>query len=358
MIENRALRSHRLSGRHVEAGWANAGTSETRGLTVKAIVCREFGPAEKLVYDDVEPPDLGADQVRVGVEACGVNFPDTLIIEGKYQYRPDPPFSPGAEVAGRVIEVGAGVRHVRVGDRVIAFVSWGGYAEQVVAPGGRVIPAAKGMDAKTAAAFPMVYGTAYHALVQRGELKKSETLLVLGAAGGVGLAAVELGKLMGARVIAAASSDEKLALCKEYGADELIDYSAGSLKERVRALTGGNGADVIFDPVGGDAFDQSLSAINWKGRILVVGFAGGRIPKAAVNRILLKGCSVVGVFWGAFMEREPAQGRENFLQLYEWFEAGRIRPHISRVYPLRDAARALNDLTSRTTTGKLVLTVE
>ena len=325
---------------------------------MKAIVCKGYGPAEELVFEEVASPALQPDEVRVRVRAAGVNFPDSLIIQGLYQFRPDPPFSPGAEVAGEVVELGDEVRHVRVGDPVMCTMRWGGYAEEVVVPASRVFPVAKGMDFVTAAAFPMVYGTAYHALKQRGELAKGETLLVLGAAGGVGLAAVELGRIMQARVVAAAGSDDKLAVCREHGADELINYSQGSLKEQVRALTDGKGADVIFDPVGGDAFDQCLSAINWKGRLLVVGFASGTIPKAAANRILLKGCSVVGVFWGAFMEREPQLARDNFLDLFELFENGRIHPHVSETYPLKDAAQALQALTARRTTGKIVLTVD
>lgn len=325
---------------------------------MKAIVCKEFGPPEQLAYEDVAARELQPDEVRVRVHAAGVNFPDSLIIQGLYQFRPDPPFSPGAEAAGEVSEVGSQVHHVRKGDAVMCFMRWGAYAQEVVVSANRVFPMAKGMDYATAAAFPMVYGTAYHALQQRAQLARDETLLVLGAAGGVGLAAVELGKVMGARVIAAASSEDKLALCREHGADEGIDYSQGSLKEQVRALTDGKGADVIFDPVGGDAFDQCLSAINWKGRLLVVGFASGTIPKAAANRILLKGCAVVGVFWGAFMEREPQLARENFLALFELFQAGRIRPYVSQTFALRDAAQALHAITSRRATGKIVLTMD
>lgn len=325
---------------------------------MKAIVCKQFGPPDKLVFEETASAPLQPDEVRIRVRAAGVNFPDSLIIQGLYQFRPDPPFSPGAEVAGEVVEMGSQVRHVREGDAVMCFMRWGGYAEEVVASANRVFPVAKGMDFVSAAAFPMVYGTAYHALTQRGALSKGETLLVLGAAGGVGLAAVELGKILGARVIAAAGSDDKLAVCKERGADELINYSKGSLKESVRALTDGRGADVIFDPVGGDAFDQCLSAINWKGRLLVIGFASGTIPKAAANRILLKGCSVVGVFWGAFMEREPQLARENFLALFELFGAGQIHPYVSETYPLKDAALALQALASRRTAGKIVLRVD
>jgi NADPH2:quinone reductase len=306
-------------------------------------------------WEDIDPPEMGKDEVRIGVEACGVNFPDTLIIEGKYQFRPDPPFSPGAEVAGKVLEVGEGVRHVRVGDPVLALTTFGGYAEQVVAAGNRVIAMPKGMAFEVGAGFPMVYGTSYHALKQRSRLQSGETLLALGAAGGVGLAAVELGKIMGARVIAAAGSDEKLKVCKEHGADELVNYREGELKEEVKRLTGGKGADVIYDPVGGDAFDQSLSCINWNGRILVIGFASGTIPKAAVNRILLKGCAVVGVFWGRFMGEEPQAGLENFIELFDMFEKGQLKPHVSGTFPLEQAPEALEELTHRRSVGKVVL---
>lgn len=324
---------------------------------MRAILCKEYGPPEKLVLEEIEPPEMKSNEVRIGVEACGVNFPDSLIIEGKYQFRPDPPFSPGAEVAGKVLEVGSEVTHVRVGDQVMAMTTWGGYAEQLIAPAAKVIPMPRSMDFVTGAGFPMVYGTSYHALKQRAQIQPGETLLVLGAAGGVGLAAVELGKAMGARVIAAAGSEEKLQVCAEHGADELINYREKELKTEVRRLTDDKGADVIYDPVGGDAFDQSLSAINWKGRILVVGFASGTIPKAAVNRVLLKGCAIVGVFWGRFMGEEPQVGRENFLELFELFEAGKLKPHVSRTYPLAQAADALNELTGRRSVGKVILRV-
>lgn len=324
---------------------------------MRAILCKEYGPPEKLVLEEVEPPPMKDSEVRIGVEACGVNFPDSLIIQGKYQFQPDMPFSPGAEVAGKVLEVGADVTHVRAGDPVLAMTLHGGYAEQVVASAAEVVPMPKGMDFETAAGFPMVYGTSYHALKQRAQLKAGETLLVLGAAGGVGLAAVELGKAMGARVIAAAGSEEKLQACADHGADELLNYREKELKSEVKRLTGGKGADVIYDPVGGDMFDQALSAINWNGRILVVGFASGTIPKAAVNRVLLKGCAVVGVFWGRFMGEEPQAGRENFLELFELFDAGKLHPHVSRAFPLAKAADALNELTGRRSIGKVILRV-
>ncbi len=322
---------------------------------MKAIVCKSFGPPESLVYEEVQPQSMGKSAVRVAVKAVGVNFPDTLIIQGKYQFRPDPPFTPGGEFAGEIIEVGADIKHLRPGDHVAGVITWGAYAEQLVAPAGAAMPIPKGMDFNSAAAFPMIYGTSYHALKQRADLKAGETLLVLGAAGGVGLAAVQLGKIMGARVIAAAGSDEKLAICRQHGADELINYTEGNLKEQVKKLTGGKGADVIYDPVGGDLFDQCMSCINWNGRILVVGFASGTIPSLAINRALLKGCSVVGVFWGQFVMKEPQLNMANFVQLFQWYTEGRLTPPVSRTYPLAQAAEAMNDLLTRKATGKLIL---
>ena len=322
---------------------------------MKAIVCKSFGPPDTLVYEDVKSPPLGKGDVRIAVKAAGINFPDTLIIQGKYQLKATPPFTPGGEVAGTVLEVGEKVKHVRPGDAVAAIVPTGGYAEEVVASGDAVLALPRGMDLVEAAAFPFVYGTTLHALKQRANLKAGETLLVLGAAGGVGLAAVQLGKLMGARVIAAASSDEKLALCKEQGADEVVNYSTTSLKEAVKTLTKGQGADVIYDPVGGDLAQDCFSAINWNGRYLVIGFAAGKIPEVALNRLLLKGASAVGVFWGAFVAREPKANWENFQQLFGWYTAGQLKPHISKRYPLAQAATALNDMLARKVTGKIVL---
>lgn len=324
---------------------------------MKAIVCKELGPPEALALGELDPPKLGSGDVRIAVKACGVNFPDTLIIQGKYQFKAEPPFAPGAEMAGEIIEVGDKVSHLKKGDRVMTVQPAGGFAEQAVIPAMAALPIPPDMDWQTAAAFPMAYGTSMYALNNRAQLKEGETLLVLGAAGGVGLAAVQIGKAMGARVIAAASSDEKLALCKEYGADEGINYSEGSIKDQVKALTKGQGADVIYDPVGGDAFQQSLSCINWNGRILVIGFACGEIPEAAVNRILLKNCAVVGVFWGASMFREPQENMKNFMTLQEWFGKGLIKPHISASYEFADAPRALTDMLNRKATGKLVVKV-
>ncbi|MGH8540076.1 MAG: NADPH:quinone oxidoreductase family protein [Stenotrophobium sp.] len=322
---------------------------------MKGIICKTFGPPESLVFGEIPLRPTGPTEVRVAVKAAGVNFPDTLIIQGKYQLKAEPPFTPGAEVAGTVTEVGAKVKHVRVGDEVAAVVPVGGYAEEVVAPGDGVIALPKGMTHEQAAGFPLVYGTSMHALRQRGQLKAGETLLVLGAAGGVGLSAVQIGKLMGARVIAAASSADKLALCKQHGADEIVDYSKENLKESVKKLTKGKGADVIYDPVGGALAQDCLSCIAWNGRYLVIGFASGEIPEFAVNRLLLKGASAVGVFWGAFIMREPKLSYENFEQLFAWFSEGKLLPHVSRRYALADAAKALREMLDRKVTGKLVL---
>jgi NADPH:quinone reductase len=322
---------------------------------MKAIICRELGPPEKLVFDEVKEPAMGPGDVRIAVRGAGVNFPDTLIIQGKYQFKGTPPFTPGAELAGTVLAVGERVKHVQAGDRVAALVTVGAYAEQVVAAGDSVIPLPRDMDLVMAAGFPLVYGTTLYALKQRGQLKPGETLLVLGAAGGVGLAAVQLGKLMGARVIAAAGSSEKLALCKQHGADELIDYSKESLKEAVKKLTRGQGADVIYDPVGGELAQDCFSAINWNGRYLVIGFAAGTIPEIAANRLLLKGASAVGVFWGAFTVREPQASMENFQQLFAWAASGQLKPHISKTYPMSQAGQALRDMLDRKVTGKIVL---
>lgn len=322
---------------------------------MKAIICKTFGPPESLVLEEIATRAPGRNEVRIAVKAAGVNFPDTLIIQGKYQLKAEPPFTPGGEIAGTVVEVGEKVKHVRPGDAVAALVPTGGYAEEAIAAGDAVIPLPRGMSMTDAAAFPFVYGTSLHALKQRAALKAGETLLVLGAAGGVGLAALQLGKLMGARVIAAAGSDEKLALCRQHGADEVVNYARESLKDAVKKLTQGQGADVIYDPVGGDLAQDCFSCINWNGRYLVIGFAAGKIPEVALNRLLLKGAAAVGVFWGAFVAREPKLNWENFQQLFAWYEAGQLKPHISATYPLAEAPRALRDMLERKVTGKVIL---
>ena len=327
-------------------------------MFVKAVLCKTYGPPESLVLEDVEPLKPGRGQVVIGVKACGVNFPDTLIIQGKYQFKPPMPFSPGSEVAGVVKEIGAGVEHVNVGDRVIAFTGHGGFAEEALAEAAQLIPMPKGMDFITASAFVLTYGTSHYALKDRAQLKPGETLLVLGAAGGVGLAAVEIGKVMGARVIAAASSDEKLEVCKQHGADEVINYSSEDLRERVKELTRGEGVDVVYDPVGGNYSEAALRGMAWGGRFLVIGFATGEIPRIPLNLTLLKGCSIVGVFWGSFTARNPKRNQEHLQELLIWFTTGKIKPLISATYPLNRAADALNDMMNRKVTGKVVLLID
>jgi NADPH2:quinone reductase len=322
---------------------------------MKAVLCKQYGPPESLSIEEIESLKAGKGQAVISVKACGVNFPDTLIIQGRYQYRPAMPFSPGGEVAGIVKEVGEGVRHVRAGDKVIAFTGWGGFAEEVVADAKILIPMPEGMDFITAASFVMTFGTSHYALKDRAHLQPGETLLVLGAAGGVGLAAVELGKVMGARVIAAASSDEKLAVCREHGADEVINYATEDLKTRIKDLTQGNGVDVIYDPVGGNYSEAALRGIAWGGRHLVIGFTAGDIPRIPLNLTLLKGCSIVGVFWGSFTTRDSKRNQEHLRELLTWFREGKIKPRISATYPLEDAAQALNDLLERKVKGKVVL---
>jgi NADPH2:quinone reductase len=325
---------------------------------MKAVLCRQFGPPESLELAEVEALSAGKGQVVINVKACGVSFPDALIIQGKYQYKPDLPFSPGSEVAGTVKEVDAGVEGIQVGDRVIAFSGWGGFAEEVVADASKIIPIPDHMDFVTASVFTMNYGTTYFALRDRGQLQPGETLLVLGAAGGVGLAAVELGKIMGARVIAAASTDEKLEVCKQYGADDIINYATEDLREKIKTLTRGNGVDVVFDPVGGNFAETALRGTAWRGRYLVIGFAAGDIPRIPLNLALLKGCAIVGVFWGSFTTREPQRNAEYLSELLSWYAEGKLKPHISATYTLEHAAEALNDVLERRVKGKVVLTVE
>lgn len=324
---------------------------------MKAIICSEFGPVESLELNDVEPPPLAAGQVRINVHACGVNFPDILIVEGKYQQKPPLPFFPGGEVAGEIIETGEEVTGLEVGQRVMATIFWGGMAEQAVAPGVAVIPIPASMDYMTASVFQGGHLTSYHALKQRAQLREGEILLVLGAAGGVGTAAVQLGKAMGARVIAAASTQEKCEFALQNGADEAVNYSTQDLKETVKSMTAGNGADVIYDPVGGDAFDLASRCIAWNGRLLVVGFASGTIPRYPVNLALLKGCSVVGVHYQAFAEKQPTDARQNIAELMQMVDDGSILPKIHKVFSLEHAADALNYVGARKAQGKVVVRV-
>jgi NADPH2:quinone reductase len=324
---------------------------------MKAVLCKELGPPEKLVVEEVPSPKPGKGQVVVSVKAAGVNFPDTLIIQGKYQFKPEPPFSPGGEVAGVVKELGEGVSGVKPGDRVIASSTYGGFAEEMASDADRLVAIPDAMDYVPASAFILTYGTSYHALKDRAQLKAGETLLVLGASGGVGLAAVQLGKAMGARVIAAASSDAKLAVCKDNGADALINYGSEDLRARVKAITAGRGVDVVYDPVGGPYSEPALRDMAWNGRFLVVGFAAGDIPKVPLNLPLLKGCSIVGVFWGAFTRTEAERNRRNNEELMQLYLAGKVKPHIHATYPLERAAEALNEVLYKRVSGKVVLTV-
>jgi NADPH2:quinone reductase len=322
---------------------------------MKALICRAFGPVDSLTLEEVPDPKPVAGEVLIGVRACGINFPDTLVVQGKYQFKPTPPFSPGGEVAGVVEALGAGVTGIKVGDRVVAIGPSGGMAEKFVADSSKVIPMPDGLDFATASCLSTAYGTTLHALRDRAQLRAGETLLVLGAAGGVGLSAVQIGKRMGARVIAAASSAEKLAICRENGADDVIDYGHEDLKERVKALTGGAGANVVYDPVGGKYSELALRATAWEGRFLVIGFAAGDIPRIPLNLTLLKGCSIMGVFWGMAMMREPARGRGQLQELLAWAADGSLKPHVHARYPLERALDALKDIEERRVQGKAVV---
>jgi NADPH2:quinone reductase len=324
---------------------------------MRAVLCRSLGDVPALKVEEVPSPPMKPDQVRIAVKAAGVNFPDILMVEGKYQVKPDLPFTPGLEVAGTVLECGAEVTHIRPGQRVLSFARrGGGYASEIVLPGAIVTPFPDSMDFITAAAFPVAYGTAHFALDYRGHLKKGETLLVLGAAGGVGLAAIEIGKLMGARVIAAAGGADKLAVCREHGADEVIDYRTEDLRDRVKALTDGKGVDVVFDPVGGSAFEESVRCIGWEGRILVIGFASGDIPKVAANMILVKNFSVIGVVFGEHSWRYPQSSRERLLSLLPAVFDGRLKPRVWKTFPLDQTPAALAEISGRRVIGKVILT--
>jgi len=324
---------------------------------MKAVLCKAFGPADSLVLEEVASPVPKPSEVLIDIHAAGVNFPDTLIIEGKYQFKPPFPFSPGGEAAGVVAAVGDKVRHLKPGDRVIALTGWGSFAEQIAVSAERGLPIPASLDFTTAAAFGMTYGTSMHALRQRAALQAGETLLVLGASGGVGLAAVEIGKALGARVIAAASSAEKLAVARAAGADELLNYAEEDLRERLKALTGGQGVDVVYDPVGGQLSEPAFRSLGWIGRHMVIGFASGSIPALPANLPLLKGAALVGVFWGAFVARQPQDNLANFQQLFRWHAEGRLKPLISQTYPLEHASEAIARLAARQALGKLVVQV-
>jgi len=323
---------------------------------MRAIVCNALGEPETLSIETLPSPALGPTQVRVLVHAAGVNFADGLMVGGTYQEKPPLPFTPGFEIAGTVAEVGSAVVGLKIGDRVLGLTGVGGYADEAVVEAGAVYKIPDMMGFEAAAGFPIAYGTSHGALEWRADLKPGETLLVLGAAGGVGLTAVEIGHAMGATVIAAASSPDKLAVAKSRGAAHLIDTSAEDLRARVKDLTQGKGVDVVYDPVGGDLFDASLRSIAWEGRIIIIGFAGGKIPQIPANLLLVKNCSAVGFYWGSYRAKNPARVRASFDTLLGWVAAGKLRPHISETFALEDAAKAIRVLQSRKATGKVVLT--
>jgi NADPH2:quinone reductase len=323
---------------------------------VKAVLCKAYGPPHSLVFEDVPSPAVGPGDVLVSMTAASVNFPDVLMIENRYQTKPPLPFSPGCEAAGVVKEVGREVAHVKRGDRVMAVTGYGAFAEEIAVPAPRVVLIPEGMDDATAGSFLFTYGTAHHALCDRGQLRAGETLLVLGAAGGVGLAAIEIGKAVGARVVACASTDDKLAVCRAHGAEATINYATASLRDEIKRLVGEQGVDVVCDPVGGPFTELALRSTAWAGRFLVVGFAAGEIPKIPLNLPLLKGCAIVGVSWGGFMRREPARYASEVSELSQWYREGRLKPHIDRTFPLERAADALTLMATRNVKGKLVLT--
>jgi len=323
---------------------------------VRALVCHAFGPVADLTIGDLPDPIPGPGEVLIDVAAAGVNFPDVLIAQGLYQFKPEPPFAPGGEVVGRIAALGPGTTGFAVGDRVVAMTFWGAFAERLAVPAARVTPCPPGLDDATAAGFLLTYGTAYHALVDRAGLAPGERLLVLGAAGGVGLAACEIGAALGATVTAAASTAEKRAVALAHGATRAMGYTAGDARAAMKA-DAPEGYDVVFDPVGGAHSEAALRATAWGGRFLVVGFAAGEIPRVPLNLPLLKGCAIVGVFWGSFVERAPAQHRANMARIADWLAEGRLRPRIEAVLPLAEGAEALRRLAARDVRGKLVLRV-
>lgn len=322
---------------------------------MKAVLCKKFGPPEELVVEDIEAPVPGPDEVVIKASAIGLNFFDTLIIEDKYQFKPELPFSPGAELAGTIAALGANVTGFAEGDEVMAYTTYGAAREMVAAPANQVIPIPHGVDHTVAAGLTITYGTSLHALQDRARLQPGETLAVLGASGGVGQSAVEIGKAMGARVIACASSQDKLDFCKSVGADEVVNYAEEDLKERLKELTSGKGVDVVYDPVGGDLAEAALRATAWDGRFLVIGFAAGEIPKIPLNLVLLKGCQIVGVFWGAFVKRDPAGHVANMTRLLNWCLGGQIKPHLHDTLPLDQTPAALRAFINREVKGKIVI---
>lgn len=322
---------------------------------MKAVLCERLGAPEDLVLRDIEMPSPGPGEVLVEVSAAALNFFDTLIIEGKYQFRPELPFSPGAEFAGRVLETGEGIEAFEPGDRVMGYVRWGAVRGAVITSEDDLVALPDEITDEAAAGLSVTYGTSLHAFRDRAHLEPGETVAVLGASGGVGLAAVEIAKAMGARVIACASSAEKLELARAHGADVLVNYAEEDLKTRLKQLTDGCGVDVVYDPVGGDLAEAALRATGWRGRYLVIGFAAGQIPKLPLNLVMLKGCDVLGVFWGDAIVREPEAHRDNMEQLLAWMREGRIRPHLHAVYPIEETAKALRELADRKVQGKVII---
>jgi len=308
--------------------------------------------------DELDEPEIQPNQVLIQVKACGVNFPDTLIIQNQYQFKPDLPFAPGGEVSGIATKVGPEVKHIKEGNRVFALTGWGGFAELVAADAHKCLPVPEGMDDVTAATTMYNFGTSLFALKQRAQLQKGEKLLVLGASGGVGLAAVQIARQMGAYVVAAASTEEKLAICRTFGADETINYNSQDLKETAKAMTNGKGFDVIYDPVGDQYAEPAVRSLAWGGRYLVVGFAAGKPSAIPMNLPLLKGASIVGVFWGAFAQKEPEESMKNFEQILQWIKKGKVKQHIHKAYPLEQGAQAIRDLMDRKVIGKNVVIID
>ncbi len=322
---------------------------------MKALLCKNYGNSQNLVFQNIEDPQISDKQVLISVKACGVNFPDNLMIQGKYQFKPSFPFAPGGEVSGIIIAIGKKVTHFSIGARVLALCGWGGFAEQVAVDENRVFHIPDQIDMITAAGTLYNYGTSYYALKQKAAIKPGETILIIGAAGGVGLAAVELAKEMGAIVIACASSDEKLKICKTKGADFIINYKKVNLKEQIREITKNSGVDIVYDPVGGEYAEAALRTMAWNGRYLIIGFASGQIPQLPFNLPLLKGCSIIGIFWGSFAEKEPQENLKNMGELVQWLISGKIKPHIFKIYPLENAADALQDLQDQKVIGKAII---
>lgn len=324
---------------------------------MKAILCDKWGGPENLYVGEMPDPSPGHGEVLINVRAAGINYADTVLIQGNYQLKPDFPFVPGLEVSGIISEKGEGVSGLAVGDRVIGIPNIGGFAEKAVVKASATIPIPEAMDFNTAASFAVAYSTSHMALAHRAKIKSGETLLVFGSSGGVGLSALELGKSMGAKVIACASTAEKLHLCAEHGADHLINYSQEDIRDRVKNITGGRGADVIIDPVGGKTFDAAMRAINWEGRLVVIGFASGEPSQAPTNLIMVKNISIMGFYWGSYCTKSPAEVEKSMSQLLSMWQHGGLQPHISRTFPMENAGEALALMMSRHSTGKMVLTI-